>query len=183
MKDLKSNDWIETGSGLKFDLLDPTEEMILIEDIANALSKQCRYNGHTNRFYSVAEHCVILVIWAAMNGYSLQDLRDLLLHDAGEAYTGDCPTPLKKILPRFKEIENHIEQVVAKRFGLRLPLLPHLKLLDGRIIVDEKAVLLSDSGNVWAADALDALGVEIKCLSPQAAKHLFLSKYYELFDE
>ena len=50
--------WIQTHSGLAFDLLDPKPDQINIHDIANALSKLCRFTGHVKQFYSVAEHSI-----------------------------------------------------------------------------------------------------------------------------
>jgi hypothetical protein len=52
--------WIQTASGIKFYPLAPHPEDVTIEDIAHALSKMCRFNGHnghTSAFYSVAQHC------------------------------------------------------------------------------------------------------------------------------
>ena len=52
--------WIETYTGRKFWPLAPSPDDIDIFDIAQALSMTCRYKGHTNEFYSVAEHSVLL---------------------------------------------------------------------------------------------------------------------------
>ncbi len=48
--------WSELYSGTQFKYREPTFEMISIIDITQALSKMCRYGGHTHTFYSVAEH-------------------------------------------------------------------------------------------------------------------------------
>jgi 5'-deoxynucleotidase YfbR-like HD superfamily hydrolase len=48
--------WIQTYSGRQFDIAAPTPEMVDLEDIAHSLAMQCRYNGHCQHFYSVAEH-------------------------------------------------------------------------------------------------------------------------------
>jgi len=53
-------DWIQTYTGKPFWILEPHADDIDIVDIAHALSMLCRYNGHTKRFYSVAEHCYLL---------------------------------------------------------------------------------------------------------------------------
>ena len=53
-----------TRSGLYIDFLDPSKNVYTIEDISEALSKICRFTGHTNSFYSVAQHsyiCSLLV--------------------------------------------------------------------------------------------------------------------------
>ena len=49
---------IRTASGLYIDPLNPDPDCINIDDIAHALSNQCRFSGHTSRFFSVAEHCL-----------------------------------------------------------------------------------------------------------------------------
>jgi hypothetical protein len=51
-------DWMQTYSGRRFYPLDPRAEELADLDIAHALSLLCRYGGHVERFYSVAEHCV-----------------------------------------------------------------------------------------------------------------------------
>ena len=52
------NPWIQTHTGVAFDLIEPTVEMVNIGDIAHALSHLCRYTGHSAGFYSVAEHSI-----------------------------------------------------------------------------------------------------------------------------
>ena len=52
--------WMQTFTGRQFFPLDPHPNDVDPVDIAHALSLICRYGGHTRRFYSVAEHCVLL---------------------------------------------------------------------------------------------------------------------------
>ncbi|TAM99321.1 MAG: phosphohydrolase, partial [Rhizobiaceae bacterium] len=52
--------WIMTHSGKPFYPARPAPSDIDILDIAHALSMTCRYGGHARRFYSVAEHCVLV---------------------------------------------------------------------------------------------------------------------------
>lgn len=88
--------YILTYSGIQFDFSSPTVEMIDIVDIAHALSNKCRFNGHCNNFYSVAQHCVLMV--DALKNESLGVQRQALLHDAEEAYLPDVPTPIKEYI-------------------------------------------------------------------------------------
>lgn len=93
----RKGDWIQTYTGRQFWPLDPKPEEVCIEDIAHALSQQCRYAGHTIRFYSVAQHSVEIALRvpraAALWG---------LLHDAAEAYLVDLPRPVKYLMPAYK---------------------------------------------------------------------------------
>lgn len=86
---------------------------ICIEDIAYSLSKVCRFAGHCSRFYSVAEHSIlvsrILPPHLAMSG---------LLHDATEAFLGDVTRPLKEMLPNYKEIENKLANLIEQKFEI-----------------------------------------------------------------
>ncbi len=53
-------DWMQTATGRQFWPMDPRPHEVFIEDIAHALSMICRFGGHCRRFYSVAEHSVLI---------------------------------------------------------------------------------------------------------------------------
>jgi len=113
---------IRTLSGNLIDPFNMVASDININDIAHSLSMQCRYNGHVSKFYSVAEHSV-LVSQMVPNEYKLWGL----LHDATEAYVGDMVSPVKKRLESFRTLEDNIHKVVAERFNLscNIPELVH----------------------------------------------------------
>jgi 5'-deoxynucleotidase YfbR-like HD superfamily hydrolase len=109
---------IRLHSGGYIDLLDPNPAAIHLSDIAHALSQLCRFNGHTARFYSVAEHCWHAADQASLDGQSLEVQRACLLHDASEAYLGDVTKPLKQLLPAYTDLEQCWEQAIRQRFQL-----------------------------------------------------------------
>jgi hypothetical protein len=93
------------------DPLDPRPELIRAHDIAVALSRQARFNGHTVEFYSVAQHSVIV------SQYTRCPLSGLL-HDAAEAYIGDMVRPMKAIMPDFGCVERRLQLAIEQRFDL-----------------------------------------------------------------
>lgn len=109
---------IITHSGLSFEFENVDPDMICIEDIAHALSMQCRFAGHVDRFYSVAEHCVNMSLLCP------EDPLGALLHDAAEAYCVDVPSPLKKIwrgksksaVSFYDETEKKILEVILQKY-------------------------------------------------------------------
>lgn len=108
---------IRTHSGIYMNVFEPTLEMIDINDIAHALSHQCRFGGHLDTHYSVAQHsfhCAELV--------SEEHKLSALLHDASEAYLVDIPSPIKKELPNYKVLEDNLMKVIAEKFGFQFPL-------------------------------------------------------------
>ena len=107
--------WIECFSGRKFYPLNPREEDIDIYDIAHSLSMTCRFMGHAKYFYSVAEHS-LRVAEICPHGLKLAGL----LHDYAEAYIGDIPKPIKKILERVEVIEQIILSAIFKKFNVNL---------------------------------------------------------------
>lgn len=102
--------WMLTYSGKKFYPLDPHADEICIEDIAHALSMICRYNGHSRKFYSVAEHCTIM----SLDGFP-GDPRWRLMHDATEAYICDVIRPLKSSLMGYDHIEWRLREIIGQR--------------------------------------------------------------------
>lgn len=115
-----------TGKKFTYDMVYPCD--ICIEDIAHALSQLCRYTGHTNTFYSVAQHC--LLIADKIPGGPEVKLA-ALLHDAAEAYVNDLASPLKRWLMDREEtccptdyqyLHDDILRKVYKKWGItRVP--------------------------------------------------------------
>jgi hypothetical protein len=123
---------IRTYTGLYFNILEPTEDMICIEDIAHSLSMQCRFAGHLPVFYSVAKHSLMCV-----NAVSEQNKLAALLHDASEAYLLDIPSPIKPHINNYKEIENNIMKLIAKKFGFLYPLVQEVRDIDATVLIWE----------------------------------------------
>lgn len=118
--------WIQTHSGKKFDYVNPTAEMIDLKDIARVLARIPRFMAHSNMLITVAEHSM----YVCDNMPEHLKLEGLM-HDAAEAYTGDIPAPLKRLLGEsFKSIERRIEKAIAERFGLSYPWAPEIKRMD-----------------------------------------------------
>ena len=100
-------------SGNYFDFDKPMESKFTLLDIGHALSRLCRFNGHTNRFYSVAEHSVHVsrLVPARFKMHAL-------MHDAAEAFMGDMASPLKWMMPEFAQLESVVSLAIQERFGL-----------------------------------------------------------------
>jgi uncharacterized protein len=137
---------IQTYTGSYFDFTDPENSEIDIRDIAHGLANLCRFTGHTREFYSVAQHSVLMAV--AVGG---EHGFKALMHDAHEAYVGDMASPLKALVPGFKEIEKRIEAAVLGRFGISLPLPPVIKESDLRMLLTEQQALMTPPFNHWAA--------------------------------
>jgi len=112
-----NSDFIRTFTGKLMNVFNPEPEMICIEDIAHALSLQCRFSGHISGFYSVAQHSV-LVAKLVPEPLKLQ----ALLHDASEAYLVDIPRPIKKGLNNYNLLEHKLMLAIAAKFRFKYPL-------------------------------------------------------------
>ncbi len=136
--------WIQTASGGRFYPLAPRVEDVKIEDIAAALSRNCRFTGHCSHFYSVAEHSVRVVDFLAEDTQDPEVLMWGLLHDASEAYIADIARPLKQ-QPEFafyRSMEKSVMDVITLAF--RLPPLepPIVKAADTQCLALEAEELM-----------------------------------------
>lgn len=175
----KQNANILTYAGILFNIFEPNPDNISIIDIAHSLSMQCRYNGHTDRFYSVAEHSWLVSQFVAPE-YALWGL----LHDATEAYLCDIPRPLKPFFPGYYAIEDNLMAHIARRFNLVGTDIPHsVKLIDCALLIPERDALMPSAIGDWRLldGTPDLRGkVEIAGLTPDMAKHLFLQRFKDL---
>jgi hypothetical protein len=109
------------ASGLVIDLEDFKPKDVVLEDIMHALSHLCRWGGHCQRFYSVAQHSVLTARRVLdMTGAPLIAL-SALLHDASEAYLIDLPRPVKSISSinaAYIALETNVTRVIYKAFGV-----------------------------------------------------------------
>lgn len=142
-------DCIQTQSGKMVDLLRPAVNQIELEDIAAALSKICRFGGHSKFFYSVAEHSVLATRLALQSGEN--DVRSILMHDASEAYLGDVVKPLKINLQKYNEIEANMESVIRSRFSI-----PNEKL---KVKYYDLAMLKIEKNALFSTNMLDKDGL------------------------
>jgi len=166
--------WIQTYTGGKIYPLDARADEIDISDIAHSLSMQCRYNGHCETFYSVAEHCVLLSrLVDPENAFAA------LMHDASEAYLTDIPRPIKPGLLNYKEIENKLMNVIALKYGFTWPPPLQVTEYDMRILNDEREQNMWKSIHEWD-DYGEKLGVELKFWSPEKAEQKFINAFIKL---
>lgn len=175
-QDWHAGDWMQTYTGKAFWPLDPRIEDLDPRDIAHALSLLCRYGGHVKRFYSVAEHCVLMsravapehALWA-------------LLHDAAEAYVVDVPRPLKLSMPDYRAAEAAIMDVICERFGLHRHEPKAVKDADNAILNDEREALMAPPPLPWRAiEQVPRLGVTIRCWAPTVAEYEYARRLQEL---
>jgi len=167
--------WIQTHTGRRFNPTKPVVDSINIEDIAHALSNQCRFSGHCLQFYSVSQHS-ILTSYLCDKEHRL----DALLHDASEAYLVDLPTPLKnsKGFEQYKVFEKQLELAIAEKFGTAKEMTVDVKIADKIMLATEARDLLSPRPD-WKTE-YEPLPFTIKVMSPDEAKKAFLKRFEEL---
>jgi hypothetical protein len=183
MEKYKDAAFVETYTGRKFYPALPRVEDLTILDIAHALSLKCRYGGHTRTFYSVAEHCVVMALFARHLGLSARVQYHLLMHEGGEGYLPDVPRPIKHFFPDLIVMEKNLDATVREWSGLDHELPPELKEFDSRIIRDERMQVLTPSGNKWQTDELVPLGVICQGWTPAVAEVNFLQAYQTISRE
>lgn len=170
----RHGNWMQTFTGKQFWPMDPRADEICIEDIANSLSKQCRYAGHCKSFYSVAEHSVYV------SHFVPKDLAlCALLHDATEAYVVDVPRPLKPYLANYNEIESRVWLALSDKFGLPKVMPEEIHIADNAVLLAEKEQIVGPSPAPWVIKGTPA-NVKIWCYSPIEAYRFFMKRYKEL---
>lgn len=185
--------WMQTKTGRKFDLTNVHPIEVDIEDIAHALSMQCRFNGHTHKFLSVAEHSVNVMALMPRT-MSIDGRLAALLHDAPEAYVGDLISPIKEAMPEFKRIEARVEQAIERRFNFTATydeavLIKRADLfmawIEGKNLLNNSALVnewnLPTDIEHWFDEAKATS--HLYCLSPQEAKEQFYITFESLMRE
>ena len=175
----RRGDWMQTFTGRQFWPLDPRPEEVAVEDIAHALSQQCRYAGHTRVFYSVAEHSV----WCSRLVPPRHALA-ALLHDAAEAYLVDLPRPVKRNVPGYAGLEAVVEAVIFAAMGVEWDDEARriVKLADNTLLRFEREQLMAPPPRPWASypEIPDAPDILLQGWWPDQAETAFLARHAEL---
>lgn len=146
--------WILTNQGQRFELIDPSPDMVHPADIAHSLAHLCRFNGHTGTHYSVAQHCYL-----ASELVAPEHQLAALLHDATEAYVGDMVRPLKLEMRNYAEamhiedvygaIERRVWLAICARFDLEPELPEEVHEVDMYMLAVERRDLMPAHPDAW----------------------------------
>jgi 5'-deoxynucleotidase YfbR-like HD superfamily hydrolase len=176
-----------TRGGHLVDLLNPHAATIKLTDVALALSRIPRWNGHTLRPWSVADHSMLV---ADLVGDADPNLAlAALLHDAHEAYIGDIVQPVQDALgtiltggevvaPDVRFLAYRLNAAISAAFALDAELFHHsaVKAADRLALAIEAARLMPSMPANTAATAV-TLPAELPPLpnrSADAAQNAFL---------
>jgi len=154
---------IRTFSGIYINVFEITPSMIKIEDIAHALSLNCRWGGHIFKQFSVCQHSINCCDLA-----SKKNKLATLLHDGSEAYLLDIPKPIKNRLEDYKKIEDNLMKVIAEKFHFEYPLCEEVKKIDGEMLIKEWNSLMLRTEKA------------LPTYSPKKTEKMFLDKFKKL---
>ncbi len=173
---------IQTVSGRWLDPLAPDPGSIDVGDIAQALANQCRFGGHSRRFYSVAQHSTIVSDVCERRGASAAEALAALMHDAGEAYLVDLPHPLKhrsELGPPYRKAERLLEEAIRARFDL-VPQPAEMKSIDRSLLATERRAFAATNDPWPELDGFEPLEIEIDPWDPERSRREFLARFERL---
>jgi 5'-deoxynucleotidase YfbR-like HD superfamily hydrolase len=167
--------WIKTFTGRKFNPTHPYANAIVIEDIAHSLAMQCRFNGHSSVFMSVAQHSV-------MTSYicNFEDALHGLLHDASEAYLSDIPRPLKNSneMESYRKLESNLQKMIFERFGLNNEEPESVRKADNIMLSTEAHMFMKGPHQCYEIEK--PLLFKFEPLNPNEAELLFMKRFNQL---
>lgn len=181
-----SGPFVPTVHGNRLSLLEPRARDIDIRDIARGLAHTARWGGQTTRFYSAAQHCVIVtkhMSYMAGATCSLELRRWALMHDAAQAYIGHITGPMRSMHPEVIGLEGRIMRVVADKFSLGWPMPEEVCIANHAVKSAEAWELIPGADLIGMGLSPNAPRLEISPLRPTMAEAYFLHEFMELFND
>lgn len=156
-----------------------------IDDIAEGLSKCCRFAGQCEGFYSVAQHSVHVAdeVWLATK--DIIQTRIALLHDAPESLLADLVRCVKKPLDQYHDLEFYVWGRMMEKFGLGSPqpdLPAAVREADFRMLVTERRDIIRNKTVRWdLQDHYDPYPWQVKQKEWREAREEFMGRYKTYF--
>lgn len=161
MENLYTPHAVRTVTGQYVDFINPNPGTFNLEDIAHSLSQKPRFNGQLKSFYSVAQHCCLICDYLPTHLKA-----DGLMHDAPEAYMADVPSPLKSLLPDYKDYEERIHFRMTEKWDIQYPIPKEVKEMD-RFFLEKE----------WYGLMLRTAVFGHEMWSPEQAKQEFIYRF------
>lgn len=182
--------WVQTVSGVAFDLLAPRVEDVRVGDIAHSLARLARYSGHTQGDlpWTVGAHSLLCADIVRVWGGDVRLQREALLHDAGEAYYGDLTSPVKRAFIERVAFAREdivaqnvvglltgpIDRVVREALGLEVTEPALVKRADLVALAIERKLLMAPCERDWALTELaDTRWEQLQLHHPDATEWSF----------
>lgn len=185
---MKTSNLVMNASGRLIDPFNLQPQDFDPKIVAQTLSRVCRFWGQTKRFYSVAQHCLVMVKIFEGN---LEFQKWALIHEIFEGLTGmDVPSPIKHSphMAAYREAEERCLLQAAELFGLTPPMPEAIKVADKRLMVSEALVLMNSESYDWAQIAkpygkeiLSLIREESMLQDMKYVEHRFLCEWERLF--
>lgn len=197
--------WVQTRTGVAFDLLAPRAEDVVVADIVHGLSRIARFSGATvgSTGYSVAQHSLLCADLIRVWGGDAQLEREALLHDAGEAYYGDITSPVQAAvramyreliadavvglgdatgaLDPLRELKRRVDPVVRSALGLAAEEPPLVRRADLVALAIERKLLMVACERDWQLPELaDTRWTALSPWTAEYAEGQFFERFRQL---
>lgn len=179
---------ILTATGRLLDLNDPKPGQVCIEDIAQALSRLPRFCGHTKKFYSVAQHSVLVA--EILEEMGSPHAFTGLMHEITEACgLGDIASPVKTLLGKdARKAIHEFEGKLCELFAVPHPFHKDVHKADAIALITEFYALFDSSRKVvieeWLGESnlrfIEPIRKRIKPLTQEQSYAKFMRKYNQL---
>ena len=179
--DGKMEPWIELITGGRFYYNDPAWD---IGAIAHSLSMVCRFTGHCRKFYSVAEHSIL--VSRIMEDQGLGDPMEGLLHDGVESVLADVARPAKNLLKDYKALDKALDGSLRKSFGLPETMSDGCARADAIALLIEARELMPNKGENFTGMSDEIVLAAKKATymiagwTPENARERFMTRMHDI---
>jgi len=139
---LTADPWYQMVNHTQCFLTDPVraipDKQTVLSVLPIASSHICRFGGHLKHFYSLAQHALNVSLRVEALGGSPRHCLQAILHDGAEAFLGgDIPTPVRKMIRGYDELENRFLDRIMELFRISTELYTIVKQADREMLVLE----------------------------------------------